>query len=383
MAGHFHGVIDFGGGPLESNSGGRAFVASFDAAGTHCWSRVIGTGSVRTIHAVTFDRDDILVLGEFRGVVDLDGASHRSAGQQAAFVAKLDASGKHLWSTTLPGNVTCRSIAADSAGHVLLAGHFTGTANFGRKMLTCASCEDVFLLKLDHGGAVVDVAQFSGSRAQRACRITVTAQDHVILTGYFEGALDLGGSPLESSTGWELFIARYDAQGCHLWSRRFEAASLMRGHAAAADPFENLYLAGNLKRHHELGVDEPATSSAAFLAKLNSLGEVVFAKGLPASAMEYRRGLAVDGLGHAAVTGHVREHVDHDWTMFVTKFDPSGRAAWSRRFGGTNGHFLQQIGMDAAGGVVLTGAFQGAIDFGGVPLASGDKEAIVLVKLMP
>jgi len=42
-------VVDFGGGPIESNSSGRAFVASFNAAGTHCWSRVIGTGSVRAI----------------------------------------------------------------------------------------------------------------------------------------------------------------------------------------------------------------------------------------------------------------------------------------------------------------------------------------------
>jgi hypothetical protein len=241
----------------------------------------------------------------------------------------------------------------------------------------------VVLLRLDRGGALADVAQFSGSRAQRACRVTVTAQDHVILTGYFDGALDLGGGLLESSTGWELFIGRYDAGGCHLWSRRFETASLMRGHAAATDPFGNLLLAGNLKRRLELGVDEPATSTAAFLAKLNATGDVVYAKGLPASAMEYRQGLAVDERGHVAVTGHVREHADREWTMFVTKFDPSGRAAWSRRFGGTNGHFLQQIGMDAAGGVVLTGAFQGAIDFGGGLLASGDKEAIFLVKLAP
>jgi len=383
LAGQFHGVMDFGAGPIESHSGGGAFLARFDPLGLPCWSRVIGTGGVRAIHAVTFDRSDVLVLGECRGVLDLDGAVHRSVGQQAAFVAKFDASGKHLWSTCLPASVTCRSIATNSAGHVLLAGHFGGAADFGRKVLTCASSEDVFVLQLDPAGSVVDVAQFSGSRAQRACRVTVTAQDHVIVTGYFEGAIDLGSEPLESSTGWELFIGRYDAEGRHLWSRRFEVASMMRGHAAAVDRLGNLFLAGNLKRCPELGVDEPATSSAAFLAKLDATGKAVYAKGLPASAMEYRQGLAVDALGHAAVTGHVREHVGDDWTMFVTKFDSSGRAAWSRRFGGTNGHFLQKVRMDATGGVVLTGAFHGAIDFGGGLLASGTNEAIFLVKLAP
>ncbi|HXV13639.1 MAG TPA: FlgD immunoglobulin-like domain containing protein, partial [Candidatus Krumholzibacteria bacterium] len=62
------------------------------------------------------------------------------------------------------------------------------------------------------------------------------------------------------------------------------------------------------------------------------------------------------------------------------RFDPSGQVLWGERFGDAGADDAVGIGVDAAGDLVLTGRFAGAIDFGGAPLY-GSSSNVYLAKL--
>src|SRR5262249_61230084 len=60
--------------------------------------------------------------------------------------------------------------------------------------------------------------------------------------------------------------------------------------------------------------------------------------------------------------------------IFVTMLSGSGTHLWSKGFGSLDGanNFGKGIAVDASGNVVVTGYFQGTIDFGGGSLVSPD-----------
>lgn len=65
--------------------------------------------------------------------------------------------------------------------------------------------------------------------------------------------------------------------------------------------------------------------------------------------------------------------------------DAAGNTLWSKRFGGTGSDGGHSVGVDSAGKVLVTGRFQGTIDFGGGALTSADIQAFdtFLAKFAP
>ncbi len=95
VVGLFDGTIDFGGGPLTSRGGdefvgGDAFVARFDADGSHRFSARYGDAAAQRAQSVAIDaRGDVVVAGEFRGQIDLGTGPLTSAGGTDIFVARV------------------------------------------------------------------------------------------------------------------------------------------------------------------------------------------------------------------------------------------------------------------------------------------------------
>ncbi|MBU1244219.1 hypothetical protein KKD52_15055 [Myxococcota bacterium] len=110
----------------EPYAGGNdIFVTALDATGTHLWTSQWGTAGNDSGNAVAVDPSgDITVTGTTDGA--LEGQSH--AGQQDAFVTRLDALGDRLWTLQL-GSVWSdrgRAVALDTAGHAYIAGTAEG-----------------------------------------------------------------------------------------------------------------------------------------------------------------------------------------------------------------------------------------------------------------
>jgi hypothetical protein len=125
-------------------------------------------------------------------------------------VAKLDAAGNALWSKLFgdASNQIGSSIAVDGTGNVLSTGYFGGTVDFGKGPLTSAGSYDLFVAKLDAAGNALWSKRFGDADAQHGTSIAVDGAGDVLMTGNFYGTVDFGKGPLTSAGGYDLFVAK-------------------------------------------------------------------------------------------------------------------------------------------------------------------------------
>ncbi|WP_437735335.1 nucleotide-binding protein [Sorangium sp. So ce1335] len=344
VAGRAFGSIDLGGGELSSRGADDVFVARLDADGEHLWSKIFGgSGADRCDRVAIGPAGDVLVAGGFHGAVDFGAGALASAGMRDAFVLALDAEDGGTRFAVRAGGVGddhAYAIAADATGDVLVAGHFSGAVDLGGGQLESEGLTDVFVARLGPSGDHVWSARFGGAEADEAHDIAVhQATGDVVITGTFASTLDLGGGPIESAGGRDLFFARLSGTGEHLLSRRFGDAE------------------DQLLTDFETG----ARASAA----VDEAGNVLLAGPLFGEA----------DFGGGALTSRGKTDV------YLVKLAPSGDHLFSALFGDGQ----TQVGLDVAAGsgasVALAGRFYGGIRFGDAQLTGAGQGDAFIAKL--
>jgi hypothetical protein len=333
VTGSFVGTVDFGGGPLASAGSEDIFVAKFDAGGNHVWSQRFGDASSQRGQCVAVDGlRNVILTGGFQGTVDFGGGPLTSAGENDIFVAKFDAGGNHVWSQRFgdASSQTGRSVAVDGSRNVIIKGYFWGTVEFGGGPLTSAGSHDIFVAKFDAGGNHVWSQRFGEASNQRGVSVAVGGSGNVIVTGHFWGTVDFGAGPLTSAGNYDIFVAKFDAGGNHLWSQRFGDASSQRGQSVAVNGSGNVILTG------------------------------------------YSQGTVAFGGGPLTSAGSD--------DIFVAKFDAGGNHVWSQRFGDASLQRGESVAVGGSGNVLVTGHFRGIVDFGGGPLTSAGGDDIFIAK---
>jgi hypothetical protein len=320
--GRLTGTIDFGNGPLSNN---HFFVARLDAQGTALWSKAFLGGVDSRPWGVAFDASGaVFVTGDANGGANLGGGFLTGGGGYDAFVVKLDASGNHVWSQ-LYGAAEQQhgmDIAVDGSGNVFVTGFFVGTIDFGGPVLSSVGLiEDAFLVKLDSAGNHLWTKQLGGVSEQLALGVDCDAAGNVVVAGYQSGTADYGGGPLVAN-GRDVFVARYAANGTHLWSKIFGDNAEQVAHAVALDGAGNVLVSGDM------------------------YGTMTFG-------------------GATLISAGERD-------IFVAKLSATGAHVWSKRFGDAGIQQGLSVAADATGRVALAGGFEGTINFGGATfMASG------------
>lgn len=336
IAGDFHGTVNFGGGPLTSEGDGDIFLAKFDPDGNHLWSQQFGDGWDQNAYGVAVDAaGSVLLAGRFCGTVDFgDGPMNALIEIPDAYVAKFDSGGSHLWSQDFGSHSHWQSVEridVDGAGNAVIIGWYEGNIDFGGGWLPTAADgqADMFVVQFDASGAHNWSHAFAASSVEEGYDVAVDGLDGIFITGKFVGSMDLGGGPL-TSAGWDIFLARFDQGGNHLWSERYGDGSPQEGRGVVADGAGNVYLTGSFQ------------------------GSVDF------------------GGGPLTTAGST--------DIFLAQFDLSGNPTWSERFGDSaaqKGHDLATYGAD---NLFVTGEFLGSVDFGGGALTCAGGTDIFVAK---
>ena len=390
VSGYFQGTVNFGGGALTSAGYEDIFLAKYDVGGNHLWSQRFGGPSTDQSWSVSVDSSgNVFVTGSFIGTAEFGGGGLTSAGAWDIFLAKYDASGAHLWSRRFGGTSDdrSRSVSVDDSGNVFVTGYFYGTSEFGGGPLTSAGYTDIFLAKYDASGAHLWSQRFGGTSYDRGHSAGVSGSGNVFVTGVFAGTVDFGGGPLTGADDVHMiFLAKYDASGTHLWSQEFGGYSS----SLSVDGSENVFVTGYFSDTVDLG-GGPLTSAGGFdvfLAKYDAGGAHLWSQrfGGPGDNDESSC-VSADGSGNVFVTGLFMGTADFGggglisaggWDIFVAKYDAGGAHLWSRGFGDISSDSGKGVGADGSGNVFVTGYFNGTVDFGGGPLTSaGDKDAFV------
>lgn len=338
LAGTFAGTVDFDPGagvnPLTSLGGNDVFVAKYSSAGAFMWvARIGGTGAERVTGLVSDAAGNLYLGGAFEGSPDFDPGTGSqvltSLGGEDGFVVKLSAAGVLIWNRRIggPNADQVSGVGVDALGRTYAAGNFSGSANTlpaaGPTLASNGSAQDAFVMGLDATGAITFAFAVGGSGADRASAIAVTTGGTVIVGGSFNGSASfLAGSTatqLTSLGGGDAFLAAYSAAGALQWARA-----------------------------------------------LGGLGEEEVRFG----------GLAPDNAGGVVATGTFTGTTDFDGGSLVASRTSLGSTDWfAVRYDGA-GSFLSAFSVgsvaedpaprpavDPDGGVLVTGAFSGAVDF--------------------
>ncbi len=275
--------------------------------------------------------------------------------------------------------------------------------------------------------------RFGGTGDDRVAAVAVDGAGNSIVTGKYVGAVDFSGtgtvaSAVHTSVSYlgtptpDLFVAKHDAAGNHLWSRSYgNDGSGENGLGLATDTAGNIYVVGVVANGINVArVDFGCTTADyqgaglnAFVLRLDAEGRCAWVRFLGGNYLETARSIAVDGAGNVYVAGSFESAVNFDGqdplyaspfrrvargTLgpiyngpsssdgFVMKYGPSGAVQWVRRFGGTSVDGATSLSIDRTdNGVVLTGTFYEGGDFedsdGTSKLAlvgQGDRDSLIV-----
>jgi hypothetical protein len=362
--------------------------------GSLLWAKRFGDASDQYGAGICSDPGgNVVVTGAFNGTIDFGASTLASAGGRDVFLAKLDASGSHVWSKSF-GDVADQigyGVASDGAGNVLLAGGFAGTVNFGGKPLTSASPADVFAVKFDGAGNHVWSKGFGGPSGQVSYSVASDTAGGMLLVGVFYGTVDFGGGTLTSQGAGDIFVAKLDASGNHVWSRRFGDASNQTGYGVATDAMDNVVITGTFGGTVDFGGGALASAGGGdvFVVKLDASGNHVWSRRFGDVEDQIAYSVATDTAGNILLTGLLYGTADFGGgtlkssgggDIFALKLDASGNHVWSKRFGDESYQNGYSVATDPAGNVVVTGTFAGLVDFGGGPLTSAGKGDVFIAK---
>jgi hypothetical protein len=330
----------------------------------------------------------------------VDNAGNQSAKSATASVntPACTTSGHFQWDKQFGGvkgnPVNGYAVATDSSANVYAVGNFVGSVNFGSgtAVSSISGSQDVFLTKYSSSGAFQWAKHFGGSGYDSSAAIAVDSNNNLLVVGYFNGTASFGcaASLVTPGSYSDIFVAKYDPNGNCLWSKGIGGAQGAGGTGVAVDSSGNVYVAGTFYGTTDAasGSLTSAGGSDVYLAKYDGSGNLVWSKRFGGTNYDYSTAIAVDTSGNIYVTGYFYGTTDSSSgslvsaggsDVFLAKFNNASSLLWAKRFGGTGADNGYGIDVDSSGNPVITGAFSGTANFGGVTLTS-TYTAMYLVK---
>jgi hypothetical protein len=406
LTGYFDSpTIDIGGNTLANLGKYDIFLTKFNNNGDCLWAKRFGGDDTDWAFSVANRSGDIYLTGYFQSsTIDFGGGALTNAGSYDIFLAKFDSNGNHKWSKRFGGSGgdVGNSVSVDISGNVYVIGYFeSSTIDFGGGALTNAGNQDVFLAKFDSNGNHLWSKKFGGSSGDIGYSVSVDSSGNVYITGWFySSTIDFGGGALTNSYAsyTDIFLAKFDSNGNHLWSKKFGGSVDDYGRSVSVDSSGNVYITGYFKSStidFGGGALNKTSWSDIFLAKFDSNGNHLWSKSFGGSGnYNFGYSVSVDSSGNVYITGGFgSSNIDFgggaltnagSYDIFLAKFDSNGNHKWSKRFGGSGSDEGYSIFIDSLGNVYSTGYFYGSnIDFGGCPLSSAGNTDIYLIKYAP
>ncbi len=318
------------------------------------------------------------------------------AGELDVFIAKLNAAGSALvYSTYLGGSGSegSRGITVDTDGNAILTG-YTSSPDFPMAspiQAVLAGNQDAFVTKLDASGTLLVYSTYlGGNRLWRGTEIgTNMGRDIAVDTdgnAYVTGSTNSPDfptvGPIQVSHGGDYyddaFVAKINAAGSMLvYSTYLGGSSHDFGLSIAVDGGGNAYVTGytespdfpTLNPIEGLSDVTPPSyrRGSIFVTKVDAAGSALAYSSLLVNG--WGRGIAVDAAGSAYVTG-LTQSLDFplaspffqlrfaggEYDAFVLKVNPAGSAlVYSSYLGGQWYDVGTSIAVDAAGSAYVTG----------------------------
>ena len=396
VTGFFQGMATFGSTSLVSNGSSDVFVGKVSSGGVWEWAvRAGGSSNDFGYGDIAVDASGgTLVTGFFQDTAMFGSTSLVSSGSSDVFVGKVSSGGVWEWAVRAGGSSSDYgdSIAVDASGGALVTGYFQGTAIFGNTSLVSSGNNDVFVGKVGSGGVWEWAVRAGSSLDDDGNGIAVDASGDALVTGNFEGTAMFGSTSLVSSGSYDVFVGKVGSGGVWEWAVRAGSSLDDFGYGIAVDASGGALVTGNFHRTATFGSTSLVSSGSydVFVVKVSSSGVWEWAVRAGGSSNDFAYGIAVDASGGALVTGNFEGTATFGSTslvssggydVFVGKVSNGGVWEWAVWAGGSSSDFGYGIAVDASGGALATGNFQGTAMFGSTSLVSSGNNDVFVWRL--
>lgn len=236
-----------------------------------------------------------------------------------------------------------------------------------------------------------------------ATDMRIDANGNLYVTGSFQGTVDFdltaGVNTRSSEETLAGYVARYTTAGQLAWVQVFSGDVGTYPTSLAIDSSGNVVVGGYTYANRlTLGSTTLSNkgSTDAFLAKLSSSGNFLWAQSWGGTGADYIQELAIDGSGTIVVAGEFTGSVDFNPAKgtttrtsaggldgYVARYTSVGAFSSVATFGGANNDFLKNLVLDASSNAYVSGYFVSSTTIGSSALTSVGSTDDYLVKLNP
>jgi gliding motility-associated-like protein len=357
---------------------------------------------------VTDALGNIYTIGVIFGTTDMDPGpgtyNLTSIGSYDIYISKLSAQGDFIWAKQIGGLFSdeANTIDIDNNGNLYIGGYFQSTVDFdpGSGTSNLSNVDGgfgIFLLKLDMNGDFTYAKKIAGSLYSHSVRsLALAISGNIYVTGTFSGTSDfdpgIGVFNLSTSvTDADIFISKYDNNGNFIWAKQFAGNNGGVAWSIDIDGLENVHVAGVFYGTCDFDpsssvfnltsvVNGAGFDSDIFIAKLNSNGNLIFAKQITGLYDGDCLDMSVEPTGNIFMTGNYRSVTDFDpgpntyfldpglySDCYILKLNNFGNFIWVKTFESVGQPTSNSRGIsictDNQGNVYTAGDFGGGVDF--------------------
>jgi hypothetical protein len=228
------------------------------------------------------------------------------------FLIQIKSNAQWLWAEKAGStNVdVAYDIATDKSGYIYVTGLFNSNSIvFGTTTLSNAGSNDLFLVKYSPAGNVIWAKKAGGNDWDEANKVIVDAASNIYIVGYFKSdSIAFGSTVLVNTTSGfaDIFIAKYDSSGKFLWAKGAGGVSDDYAFSICSDSVCNLFITGTFS-NATVTFDTFSLpnmgSEDVFIAKYDSTGSVLWANSAGGSSFDYGLSVTSDNQGNAFING--------------------------------------------------------------------------------
>jgi hypothetical protein len=228
VGGHFFGsTVTFGSIVLTNSALFDSFIVKYDSAGNAIWAKSIQGPNSEYIRGISADNlGNVVVTGIYFGatiVFDTITLTNSAANNSEIFLAKYDSNGNVLWAKSYGGisGDLSNSIAVDTSGNVIIAGHFgSPTVTFGAFSLTNSGNGDIFVVKHNSSGTVLWAKKLGSSGDEMGNFVQTDLENNVYTGGsYNSSSIPFGSSSISGNGSFDMCLFKYDQNGTPVWAK--------------------------------------------------------------------------------------------------------------------------------------------------------------------
>lgn len=352
---------------------------------------------------------NVYSAGLFNHTVDFDPGpgsftlTTQHSSNTGIYISKLDANGNFLWAKQVPTLVEFGEIEMklDKDGNVYLASHLHGAADMdpgtGVEMMTTIGARDAFVIKLDTDGNLVWVKQFGGpgDTVPEATVLDIDKDNNVVICGLFNNTVDFDPGPgtfnMTSTAHIQAFIVKLTNTGHLIWAKQFGNSPAVYGGSHILDVKCDLngdiyttgFFAGTSDFDPGPGVSNLTASSVGdgFICKWTANGDFRWVKHMRNATTEYNnlampRAIDIDNMNNVVTTGGFIGTQDFDsgtpmnnttsnpsYDCYIMKLTEAGELTWLKIIGGSLSDMGNDLVIDPANNIYVTGEFSNSLDF--------------------